>query len=72
MKLLYSENKCIGCGACEIASPILWTMSTKTGKAELIGAFFKKGNYYLDIFPDDLEMAEKSKKSCPTKAITIQ
>lgn len=73
MKLLYFENKCIGCGACAIACPDFWILSEESGKAILTGSIEKKkGNYYLDIFAEEQHKAEKSKASCPTKAIIIQ
>ena len=72
MQFIYDENKCIGCGACEIASPGLWAMSAETGKAQLIGSFVKKGIYYLTILPNERGQAKKSQVACPTKAILLQ
>lgn len=72
MKIIYDENKCIGCGACAIYAPEIWHISNKTGKAQLIGAHAKKGLYQIDVWQSDIEIVEQSMLSCPTKAILLQ
>lgn len=69
--IVYYIDKCIGCGLCKTANPSLWQMSTKSGKAELIGSIKKKSHYILSLPKDDAILAQKSKEACLTKAIII-
>lgn len=70
MKIIQEHKKCIGCGACIAACPVLFKMG-KDNKAELIKGKKVKDNYELEIKSETPEIKDAI-GCCPVQCIKIQ
>lgn len=65
------REKCIGCNACVEAAPYRWSISTKDGKCNLVGAINKKRFYHVKVHEDELHDNMRAADNCPVNIIHI-
>lgn len=70
-KIFHRREKCIGCAYCVEIAPEFWKMNEEDGKCDLLGAKFKKQEFVLEVFADEIEINEKAARICPAKCIKI-
>ncbi|MCO5230942.1 MAG: ferredoxin [Chitinophagales bacterium] len=70
--VVHRRNKCIGCNYCVDIAPDFWRMSRKDGKAVLLGAEDKRGNWVLKIPDTDIEINKRAADACPVKVIDVR
>lgn len=70
--VVHRRNKCIGCNYCVDIAPDFWRMSRKDGKAVLLGAEDKRGNWVLKIPDADVEINKRAADACPVKVIDVR
>ena len=71
MKIILNQKKCLGCGACAIVCPKLFSMD-KNNKAYLISN--RPGNPKTglqEIKTAQSACAQEAADGCPTRAITV-
>ncbi len=69
--IVHRRNKCIGCNYCVEVAPEFWRMSKKDGKAVLLGATDKRGNWVLKIPDTAVEVNKAAAEVCPVKVIEV-
>jgi ferredoxin len=69
MKIIHQRQNCIGCGLCANLCEKYWRMA-EDGKAQLLGAKEKNGNWELEIKERDCN--QEAADSCPVQCIQIK
>ncbi|MCO5233951.1 MAG: ferredoxin [Chitinophagales bacterium] len=70
--VIHRRNKCIGCNYCVEIAPEFWRMSRKDGKAVLLGADDKRGNWVLKISDAEIDINRRAADACPVKVIDVR
>lgn len=70
--IVHRRNKCIGCNYCVEIAPEYWRMSRKDGKAVLLEATDKRGNWVLKIPDRAYEENRLAAEACPVKVIEVR
>lgn len=70
MKIIFEQEKCIGCGSCAAICPKFWKID-ENGKSNLINSKLnpKTNNFELEI--DKINCNQEAADSCPVQCISI-
>lgn len=68
-KIIFEQNKCIGCGACTIVCPSYWEMS-ESNTAVLKGGERVGDNMELEV--EKIECNQSAADGCPVQCINIK
>lgn len=66
------RDKCIGCNYCTELAPGRWAMSTRDGKATLVGGKERRGFFTARATDDELESNAAAAAACPVKVIQVK
>ena len=70
MKIIFEQQKCIGCGSCQALCPKYFEMS-ENGKAELKGSTKNPQTQNEELDTEEDKTLEEAAESCPMQCIHI-
>jgi ferredoxin len=69
--LVHLRRKCIGCGACALAAPDLWSLSDVDGLADVQGGHYTGGQAQIRVPIEDVEDHRAAAEACPVGIIHL-
>ncbi len=68
-KIIFEEQKCIGCGSCQAVCPKHWQLKDD-GKAELLGSSREGDKFELEV--EKVECSQEAADICPVQCIQVK